>query len=693
MAFCEYCGKELQDGAMFCQACGQPVSQEHTEPQAELQTEPQAEPQQESQKEEKKTFSAKRKLIILLSAVIVAALAGMVVFLVTKHNEREIAESAKLTKEAQKYLQDSNYEKAVSPLKSAIKKDPKNMAAYSTLAQAYTGQGDQKNVDKVYEDAMTNLAKSKNKTLPKYSGKVAYDALMHAISRRDLEATQNYMNTITELTSQDSKDEKEDTEIKELKQQSSEMTTRALSLMMLKKIEELEKEHAEGTIVDNHFEVYPGGLCFAKLINADDDNESELLIAYSNDDVSKFFNSDEEGAVCHAWTVELWDYTGKTLEKVYSGIPYSHHYNGTGIAFLTDDSEIYFVEGYYHDNINLQINRVHNKKEEKYRSLSGIKKNDQTEASIDGKQVSLKDFNDELGRWTQNISFVGLYGSIIDESDMIGIIGSVAETKEELTKSIPEEPVEKKTEEKTQKETKKKNGKKNSASSAMLAKIGELEQEHGTPETAEDHGTLDGYNNYAFAKGLCAAKLINIDNDKDNELLVVYGGNDIKQYFNYESNTDHSIDKAWTVEVWDYRDGNLEKLYSGNPFVFFGQDPIGTVRCSYKIGKETICFTTGYIGLEEELNIDQIKDGKVKKYHELKRILVDSDSMTFESIIDGKPVEEKTFGEESNKWTDQMEQLTLFGYYYGTGGEFETDVSVIENTIKSVEETKQILKE
>lgn len=494
MAFCEHCGKELQDGQMFCPACGKPVNQEHSEPQTELQIKPQTEqqtepktesktePQTEHQQEEKKTFSTKRKFIVLLSVVIVAALAGVAVFLVTKHNEREIAESAKLTKEAQKYIQDSDYEKAVSPLKSAIKKDPKNMVAYSSLAKAYSGQGDQKNADKIYEDAMTTLAKSKNKALPKYSGKVAYDALMHAISRRDLEATQNYMNIITELTSQKSKDEKEDAEIQELKKQSSEMTTRALSLMMLKKIEELEKEHAEGTIVDNHLEVYPGGLCFAKLINADDDKEQELLVTYSNGDTSKFFNSDEEGAVCHEWTVELWDYTGKTLEKVYSGIPYSHHYNGTGIAYLTDDSEIYFVEGYYHDNINLQINRVHNKKEEKYRSLSGIKKNDQTEASIDGKQVSLKDFNDELGRWTQNISFVGLYGSIIDESDMIGTIGSVAETKEELTKNIPEEPVEKKTEEKTQKETKKKNGKKNSASSLMLAKIEELEQEHGTPE-------------------------------------------------------------------------------------------------------------------------------------------------------------------------------------------------------------------
>ena len=241
MAFCEHCGKELQDGQMFCPACGKPLNQEHSEPQVEPQPELQAEPQQE----EKKPFSTKRKVIILLCAVIVATLAGMAVFLVTKHHEKEIAESAKLTKEAQKYIQDSDYEKAVSPLKSAIKKDPKNMTAYSTLAQAYNGQGDQKNVDKTYEDAMTNLAKSKNKTLPKYSGRVAYDALMHAIGRRDLEATEKYMDIITELISQDSKDEKKDTEIKELKEQSSEMTIRAVSLMLLTKIEELEKDHAD----------------------------------------------------------------------------------------------------------------------------------------------------------------------------------------------------------------------------------------------------------------------------------------------------------------------------------------------------------------------------------------------------------------------------------------------------------------
>lgn len=711
MAFCEHCGKELQDGQMFCPACGKPVNQEHSEPQTELQIKPQTEqqtepktesktePQTEHQQEEKKTFSTKRKFIVLLSVVIVAALAGVAVFLVTKHNEREIAESANLTKEAQKYIQDSDYEKAVSPLKSAIKKDPKNMVAYSSLAKAYSGQGDQKNADKIYEDAMTTLAKSKNKALPKYSGKVAYDALMHAISRRDLEATQNYMNIITELTSQKSKDEKEDAEIQELKKQSSEMTTRALSLMMLKKIEELEEDHAEGAIIhvprDGYIGVYPGGLCLARLINSDDDNESELLVAYTNNDANKFFDSNEEGATEHAWTVELWDYTGKALEKVYSGILYSHHYKGTGIAYYLKDSEIYFVEGYHADNVNLQINRVHNNKEEKYRSLTGkVVYDDQPETSIDGKQVSVEDFSEELDRWTQSITLVKLWGTDDNESDMMTAIGSVAETKEELTKNIPEEPEDKQPE----KKTKKSSSKKNSASSAMLTKIEELEQEHGTPEAAEDHRTLDGYNNYAFAKGLCAAKLINIDNDKDNELLVVYGGNDIKQYFNYESNTDHSIDKAWTVEVWDYRDGNLEKLYSGNPLVFFGQDPIGTVRCSYKLDKEILYITEGYIGsFEEELHVTQIKDGKAERIHEFKWDLVDNDAMIFESIIDGKPVEESTFGEEVNKWTDQMEQLTLFGYYTGYytgyGDEFETDVSVIEKTIKSVEETKQILKE
>lgn len=128
--------------------------------------------------------------------------------------------------------------------------------------------------------------------------------------------------------------------------------------------------------------------------------------------------------------------------------------------------------------------------------------------------------------------------------------------------------------------------------------------------------------------------------------------------------------------------------------MFFGQDPIGTVRCSYRLDKGIFYITEGFIGsFEEELHVIQIQDGKAERIHEFKWDLVDNDAMTFESIIDGKPVEESTFGEEANKWTDQMEKLTLFGYYTGYGGEFETDVSVIEKTLKSVEETKQILKE
>ena len=707
MAFCEHCGKELHDGAMFCQACGQPVSQEQVEPQIESQTEqqtepqpeldvepqsePEVEPQPEPEQEQKKTFSAKRKFIILLSAVIVAALAGMAVFLVSNHNKKEIAEAAKFTKEGQEYIQDSDYEKAISPLKSALKKDPKNMAAYSSLAQAYSGLGDQKNADKTYEEAMTHLKKNKNETLPKYSGKIAYDALIHAVSRRDLEATENYMNIITKLTSQDSKGKKEDAEIQELKKQSSEMTTRALSLMMLKKIEELEKEHAEGVIVSNVDGSYPGGLCFAKLIDADDDNELELLVTYSNDDSNKFFNSDETGAVSYVWTVELWDYTGEKLKKVYSGIPYSNHYNGTGIAYLADDSGIYFVEGYYSDNVNLQINRVHNNKEEKYRSLSGtVVADGPADTSIDGKQVSIENFREELDRWTQNTTFVSLYGPQSDENDMIQTIGSVAETKEQLTKNIPEEPVENKTEKETEKGKGK--GKKNSASSAMLGKIEELEQEHGKAEVAEDHGTLDGYNKYAFAKGLCAAKLINIDGDKEDELLIVYGGNDIEQYFNYEFNTDNSIDKAWSVEVWDYKDDDLVKIYSGNPFVFCGQDPIGTVWCTYKLDEKTLYITTGYIGFEEELSVDQIKDGKVEKKHEFNYVLDDSEPKILNIIIGGKDVEDSTSTDEEK--TDQMENLVLFGYYYdGSDGVGETDAGDIEKTINSVQETKNILKE
>ena len=691
MAFCEHCGKELQDGAMFCPACGKQVSQEQPEPQLETKSEsgsetkiePPSEPQQV-----KKPFSLKRKLIVLLSAVIVAALAGMAVFLVTKHHEREIAEAAKLTKEGQAYIQDSDYEKAVSPLKSAIKKDPKNMVAYSSLAQAYSSQGDQKNADKTYEDAMTNLEKNKKKTLPKYSGKVSYDALMHAISRRDLEATQKYMNIITELTSQDGKDEKEDTEIKELKEQSSEMTIRAVSLMLLKKIEEMEKDHAEGVILHNLKDVYASGLCFARLINIDDDNESELLVAYCNDDASKFLNSDKVGEICRAWTVELWDYTGETLEKVYSGITFSGY--GTGIAYLSKESEIYFVEGYYSDaNVGLQINRVHNKKEEKYRSLSGkLHKDGGVETSIDGKQVSSNAFTDELVQWTQNITVVSLYEPQDNESDLIPTIGSVEETKEQLTKNMPEEPENKQPE----KEKSKESSKKNSASSVMLAKIEELEQEHGTPEAAEDHGTLDGYYTYVYAKGLCAAKLINIDSDKDNELLVVYGGNDIEQYFTHESNTDHSIDKAWTVEVWDYQDEELVKLYSGNPVVLYGQDPLGRVWCTYKLDKKTFYITAGYTGYETELSVTQIKDGQAEKAHEFKSLLTGIDITQYESTIDGKSADDNAFIAATDKWVDQMDRLVLFGYY-GYGSDTEISSGDIEEVLKSVEETKNLLKE
>ena len=131
---CAKCGHMNSSENRFCERCGQELDEAIQEKAEEADTITESEQPTEPAKKSKK----KKIIIILIIAVLV--LAGAAAAVVKYMNSRTSAEyNAKIT-EADKYMQELDYEKAEASYLAAIEIEPKVDKAYLKLADTYADQ-------------------------------------------------------------------------------------------------------------------------------------------------------------------------------------------------------------------------------------------------------------------------------------------------------------------------------------------------------------------------------------------------------------------------------------------------------------------------------------------------------------------------------------------------------------------------
>lgn len=166
---CKKCGAELKDGRLYCEKCGEPVQmvpdfnpldeavRENIAGMIGNTVKP-SEGETSSPKSEKaKSTHKKRKLILILSCIIVVA-AGLGIFFTARNNSYNYQYGKGL-----KYFEEQQYDKSVKYLTRAISLNPERSSPRTLLADAYLESGQTGQAVEVLEDlAVQGLATKEN---------------------------------------------------------------------------------------------------------------------------------------------------------------------------------------------------------------------------------------------------------------------------------------------------------------------------------------------------------------------------------------------------------------------------------------------------------------------------------------------------------------------------------------------------
>lgn len=138
--FCRNCGKKLPDHAMFCPECGQPVERLDGSPKEE--TAGGNAPSDPERKGKKRIWAA----IVLLILAAAAAVTALVIY--PRWSTKKQAE------QAEEQLQAGDYESVILFFEEAVKKNPKELAYYPKLAEAYAKTDDREKAIEILEQGM-----------------------------------------------------------------------------------------------------------------------------------------------------------------------------------------------------------------------------------------------------------------------------------------------------------------------------------------------------------------------------------------------------------------------------------------------------------------------------------------------------------------------------------------------------------
>ena len=158
--FCRRCGEKLEDNVQFCPKCGSPVNQNPVGNRPEL------EPDLEQKHADRPQGTVKKKakwpwilaVIVILAAVIIAGVLVMKKQKTKKQYQETVSN-------ADKYLEDMDYEKAEDSYLEAIKLDPKEKETYITLADLYMEQDEPNKAAQILKIGLKHVDKKDNAEL------------------------------------------------------------------------------------------------------------------------------------------------------------------------------------------------------------------------------------------------------------------------------------------------------------------------------------------------------------------------------------------------------------------------------------------------------------------------------------------------------------------------------------------------
>lgn len=222
--------------------------------------------------------------------------------------------------DGEKYLKEKDYQQAETAFEEAIELDSKCIEAYQGLVEVYQGTEDNEHLEKVYKDAvaMINDECMANGKISEDWEKFYSTTIEYFEQQNDKEYVLTLITDLQKLTSN------EDV-IRALNQKKENYRRSERYEAYYQLILEYQEKYGECELIEDGYESYLKGLCFAKLLDFNQDGDEELIIAYFDPARAEAFYDHE---------LEIWDYLDGELRQVYSDRTMigSQIYSNVGIA-------------------------------------------------------------------------------------------------------------------------------------------------------------------------------------------------------------------------------------------------------------------------------------------------------------------------------------------------------------------------
>ncbi len=179
--FCGKCGNETEDGALFCSKCGNKLGGSSAKEKKAKRKSQKGKIVIENEGKQKKHSAALIVALLLIAALLI----GGGFFLYKYFSNPEIRYKQKLI-QAEKYLSEDNYEKAVAAYKAAIKISPKSSEAYKDLAALYIENNEVELALDILEQGIDKTDNRKLKRLYKKVSEGELSAVEETLDDEDL---------------------------------------------------------------------------------------------------------------------------------------------------------------------------------------------------------------------------------------------------------------------------------------------------------------------------------------------------------------------------------------------------------------------------------------------------------------------------------------------------------------------------
>ena len=305
--FCQNCGAVNMKHANFCTQCGKPIESIR------------------GIKRFMQCFKSPNKrcrigswmaslsvIVCLVSAISALALPKSVsntdVPVIANQAEKEPAKAMEpsyedFLKAGHEQLAKKDYTKAEESFYKALKLEPEKMEAYQYLVDTYVSQEDMKQAAEVYKDAVKIINdnySSANSLVD--DGEELY---LKAIDFFEAQDDEEYAIQLVEDILSMTKDQGTIAKLEEKQKKYKQIKSYAAYNQLLN---DYIATYGEGTATGQGYNSYLSGLCFAKLIDFDQDGDEELLLAYYDAEKTR-------GIWVHE--VEVWTYDDE-LRQIYA---------------------------------------------------------------------------------------------------------------------------------------------------------------------------------------------------------------------------------------------------------------------------------------------------------------------------------------------------------------------------------------